>query len=898
MSGRRNRRGRPDRRRSFPGDLLGRLRGEGRPCADRDLDEEVRFHIEMEAQKYVREGLSEEEAFRRARMSFGAIERFKEECREQRRGSQTDMLMQDIRYTVRTLVKNPGFAAAAILTLALGIGANSAIFSVIYGVLLKPLPYAHGERLVLLQQSAASRDGSEIAFSIRELYDYREQTAAFDGLVEFHNMFFVLLGRGEPERVQTGVVSANFFDVLGVTPEIGRTFVEGDDHLDAEAVLVLSHGYWQRAFGGDPEVVGQVFEMNNRPHTVVGVLPPIPAFPNEVDVYMPTSACPFRANGERNMAENREAFRNLFVFGRLAHGTHADAAAAEIAGVAARFEADFPEIYRPELGFEATAVDLKEELTRDARPMLLMLLATAGVVLLIACTNVANLTLARVIRREQEIAVRAAIGASRGRLLRQLVTESLVLSLLGGLFGLAIAWVGTGMLTDFAARFTPRANGIELDAAALAFTFAIAVATGLLFGTLPAMPGQVDLGGSIREGARGTAGGRHALRKGLVVAQVALSFVLLIGAGLMLRSLMQLQAVDPGFETESVLTGRVSLNWSAFDSMQDGHEYLSLLVDRLGESPFARTAALTAKPPYRQADPFMAGFLIEGQAPEESQLMPQLDRNFISEDYFEALDIPLVRGRVFDSRDEPESAPVAVINQSMAAQFWGEDDPVGQRVSLDQGESWITVVGVVGDTRLYGPDRAVTPEFYQPFTQAGMPTWIVLRTVGDPAAAAQQVKELAYSINGSSPISDLTPMATLRSDALASPRLTASLLGLFAMLALIVTVTGIAGVMAYTVNERTREMGLRMALGAEAGGILTMLVRQGMLLVVVGLGVGVVGSVLFGRAVADMLFEVATSDPTTYLLVGGVLLLASLVGVVIPARRALKVDPVVALRAE
>ena len=875
---------------------LSRLRGEGQPDADRELDDEVAFHLEMETKKYVAQGYDPSDAERRARMDFGAIQRHKEECRDERQGSQLDMLMQDIRYALRTLGKNWGFATAAILTLALGIGANTAIFSVIYGVLVRPLPYENGSRLVLLQPETESNGA--IQTSIPELYDYREQTRTLDELVEYHSMFFVLLGRDEPERVQTGVVSDNFFDTLGVTPLHGRTFVEGEDDLDSEPVLVLTHDYWQRAFGGDPNVVGQVFEMNTKPHTVVGILPPIPQFPVTVDVYMPTSACPFRANSERSMAGNRGAFRNLFVFGRLAEEGTAAEANAEMASLAQRFANEYPDDYTDEVGYRASVVDLKEELTRDARPVLLMLVATAGLVLLIACANVANLSLARVMRRESEIAVRAALGASRARLIRQFLTESTVLALLGGALGLVFAYVGLDMLVDFAAGYTPRAPQVSIDGWVLLFTLFVSVGTGLVFGTFPALPGTRDLGGSIKEGGRTTAAGGLRLRRGLIVLQVALSFVLLVGAGLTLRSLSALQSIDPGFETEQVLTAQISVDFTAYNDMGDMHQFLAELARVVGDLPIAHTAALTDRPPYRANNPRFGQFIIDGRAVEDTATQPQFVRTVVTSQYFSALDVPVLAGRAFTENDSvAEAAPVAIINESLAQEYWSGEQPVGSRISFDQGATWIDIVGVVGDTRVYGPETAVTPEIYRPFNQAGMPTWLVVRTVGDPDSAARAIKEAAYSL-AANPISDIQSLATLRDDAVASPRLTASLLGVFALLALAVTLTGIAGVMAFAVSQRTREMGLRLALGAQPSGLLNMVVRQGMAQVVVGLVLGVAGAFAFGRILTDMLFEVNASDPTTFVAVIVVLAAAGLLAVLVPARRAVTIDPATALRSD
>jgi putative ABC transport system permease protein len=873
-----------------------RLRGEGRPGDDRELDSEVAFHLEMETKKFLEQGYGQDEAERRARLSFGAIQRHKEACRDERQGNHLDMLIQDVRYALRTLGKNWGFATAAILTLALGIGANTAIFSVIYGVMVRPLPYEHGERLVLVKPEVET--SGAIQTSIPELYDFREQASAFDELVEYHSMFFVLLGRDEPERVQTGVVSDNFFDTLGVTPLHGRTFVDGEDDLDSEAVLVLTYDYWQRAFGGDPDVVGQVFEMNTRPHTVVGILPQIPQFPVTVDVYMPTSACPFRANAERNMAGNRNAFRNLFVFGRLGDGGSAESANAELATVAQRFANEYPDDYTDEVGYEAGVVSLKEELTRDARPILIMLVATAGLVLLIACANVANLSLARVMRRESEVAVRAALGASRGRLIRQLLTESTVLALLGGALGLVFAYVGLDMLIDFAARYTPRAPQVTIDGWVLLFTLAVSAGTGLIFGTFPALPGTRDLGSSMKSGGRTTAGGGLQLRRGLIVLQVALSFVLLVGAGLTLRSLSALQSVDPGFETEQVLTAQISVDFAAYNSMTDAHDFLGELARVVGDLPIVRTAALTDRPPYRGNNPRFGQFIIDGRVVEETATPPQFVRTVVTSDYFEALDVPVIGGRAFTANDsDADAAPVAIINESLAQEYWSTDNPVGARISFDQGDTWIRIVGVVGNTRVGGPESAVMPEIYRPFNQAGMPTWLVVRTVGDPDGAARAVKDAAYSM-AANPISNIQSLATLRDDAVASPRLTASLLGVFALLALAVTLTGIAGVMAFAVSQRTREMGLRLALGAQPGGLLSMVVRQGMVQVVAGLVLGVAGAIAFGRVLTDMLFGVNASDPATFAAVLVVLAVAGLIAVLLPARRAIAVDPATALRSD
>ena len=450
---------------------------------------------------------------------------------------------QDVRAALRGFARNRGFAIAVVLTMALGIGANSAIFSVVYGVLLQPLPYADGDNLLILRQQRPRAGILAQGFSALEMADYRQQSKTLDQIVEYHNMQFVLLGRGEPERVQTGVVSWNYFDLFGVAPLAGRTFRADDETIGADAVLMLSHTYWQSRFGGDPRVVGQVFDMNDRPHTVIGVLPPIPQFPNENDVYMPVSACPFRSS--EGVRTSRTA-RMVQAFGRVKQGVAHQAALSELAVVASNLQRAYPESYPASAGFTATAISLRDELTRQFRPTLAILLGAAGFLLLIVCASVANLMLARILKREREMAIRMSLGAGRWRLVRQLLTESTLLSLLGAVVGLGIAALTMDLLVTLADQFTTRSQEISLNWAVVAFTLAIAMITGVIVGAMPALPGRASLAGAIQEGGRTVSGGRGSLRNVLIIAQVAVSFVLLIGAGLMLRSLMRLQAVDAG----------------------------------------------------------------------------------------------------------------------------------------------------------------------------------------------------------------------------------------------------------------------------------------------------------------------------------------------------------------
>jgi predicted permease len=828
------------------------------------------------------------------------MEKHKAETRDARGVSWLEELSQDLKYGARTLVKNPAFALVSILTLGLGIGANTAIFSVINGVLLKPLPYENGNRLVLIRQSAPNVNQQNVGVSIRELYDYREQLASFDGLVEFHQMNFDLLRRGEPDRVATGVVSHNFFDVLGIRPLHGRTFVDADDDQGADAVLVLGFAYWQTKFGGDPGIVGQVFEMNDRPHTVVGVLPSVPHYPNEVDVYMPTSACPFRAAAERQIGQNRRAFAGLQVFGLLQDGASPATAAAEVATIGERFRQDFPDVYRPATGFQARTAEVLEQLTTNARPMLLILLGTTGLVLLIACANVANLMLARMLRRDRELAMRSALGAARGRLVRQLLTESTLVALAGGIVGLVFAWATVDMLTTFVGRFTARTGEIGLDPQVLFFTLGVSMLTGLAFGTFPALSSRVDLVGALKAGGKGTSdtGGRGRLRSALIVAQVAVSVVLLIGAGLLLLSFYRVQQVETGYRGDRVLAAEIFANFSRYPDAAAQLRLYQPLLERLESSPGVVSAAITNAVPLSGLQPGQTPFQVEGQA-VEPELRPTSSVSIASPGYFETLGIPVVRGRVFTASDDRETLPVMVINQSMM-RYWDGKDPVGSRVSINNGQTWCTVVGVVGDVKQFGLDREAVAQVYIPMAQMqfGLAARALVRMNADPATAAAVIRDNVRALDPDMPIENVRTLDELRTASLSTRRLTALLLTVFAALALLVTVTGIAGVIATSVSQRTQEFGLRMALGATRDSVLRSVLGHGLLLVVGGLLIGIGAAVALSRVLQSYLYATTPTDPLAFAAVAAAFILAGTLACVGPAWRATTVDPLVALRAE
>jgi putative ABC transport system permease protein len=813
------------------------------------------------------------------------------------------ILKSDCSYAFRMMRKNPGFTAVAILTLALGIGANTAIFSVVHSVLLRPLPYPNGQQLIFIRQQETKLDISDMSFSVKEIEDYRAQNRTLSGLVEYHAMSFTLFGHGDPERVRTGVVSSNYFDLFGVQPLLGRTLLPDDDKLGAPPVLLLSYEYWKNNFGSDPGIVGKTFEMNDKVHTVVGVLPPVPQYPNENDVYMATSACPFRSN--KMHLEDRD-MRMMEVFGRVKPGVTVAQANADISTIAAGLKAAYPKSYPDNVGFTSSAAPLQEELTHEARPTLLLLLAAAAFVLLIACANVANLTLARMAKRERELAVRSALGAGRSRLLRQLLTESFLMAFAGGVLGLLLAYGSLELLTDFVGRLTPRAREIHIDSEVLLFTLAAALSTSIIFGTLSAIFSRANLTSSLKEGSAGTGSGRqqNRVRGALIVCQVAFSFMLLIGAGLMIRSLFKMQQVDAGIIPQRVLAMRTTFNWSKYTAAEKTNLIVQKLLDRVKSEPGVLSAAISSRYPFEPEaitggpESYSFQFQIEGLALEPGQAPPVSTFAAVSPDYFKTLGIPLKAGRLLAETDKDKAPYVAVINEAAKRQFWPIEDPIGKRVSGDGGEHWIIIVGIVGDVREFGLDHAPTAEFYASQAQNAQPGTLIVRTISEPRSMAQALTRAVHDVDPQTAVTHILTLEQARYESMASPRVTASLLGIFAGLALLIATAGIGGIMALMVSQRVREIGIRIALGARPASILQMVLGQGLLLAVLGIGIGIAGAVALAGLVKSLLFEVPPTDILTFSGVGLTLLAAAALASYLPARRAAAVDPNIALRAE
>jgi predicted permease len=848
----------------------------------------------MLTEQNIRLGLAPDQARRAALQTFGHVDRVKEDVRDTWLSRAAETLFHDVRYGLRTIGRSRGFALVIVLTMGLGIGANAAIFSVVNGVLLKPLPFADGHELIALSQHEPLAGETDIGFSSKEILDYRT-ARSLESVVEFHNMWFILLGRSEPQRVSTGVVSANFFDVLGVQPMLGRAFVDADDRPGAPAVLVLSHAYWKSGFGGDPAIVGQVFQMNDRPHQVIGVLPPVPQYPGQVDVYMPTSACPFRS--DPRTVEDRNA-RMLRAFGRMKDGISLAKAQADLDLVSNRLEQEFPDYYPAARGHRTVATSLQEEMTVNFRATLFVLLGTAGFVLLIVCASVANLMLARLVRREREMAVRSAMGATRGRLLRQLLTESTLLAVLGGLVGLAVAGWSVDLLVAFALQFTPRASEIAVDRSVLLYTFAISVATGLVVGSVPALSSKLTDASSLREGARATQS-RHAMRSALIVVQVAASFMLLIGAGLTIRSLLKLQQVDPGIDTENILTMRIDLNFTKYPSAPATlrAEFWERIEEEIRSRPGVTRVGGAATFPLNEQGPFSGNLAISGRDLPAHETGPTVDVRVATPDYFATVGQAVVSGRAFRRSDRMGQPLVVIVNQTMARHYWPGASPLGARISGNDGQSWLTVIGVVADTRQQLNENYKDEVYVPMFQTTQLSTMWLVRSNVEPETMAREIRAAVRSVDPEQPVDNFRTLADVRSASIAPRKLTATLLGLFGLLALIITATGIAGVIAFSVNQRTQEFGVRMALGAPRVNVLAMVLRQGLQLVLIGLAIGLAGALVLTRMLTTMLFGIEPTDGITFVAVSMVLIAVAALACLVPAKRAASVDPMIALRA-
>jgi putative ABC transport system permease protein len=809
-----------------------------------------------------------------------------------------ETLLQDLRYAFRLLTNSPVFTGIAIVTLALGIGANTAIFSVVNAVLLRPLAFRDASRLVLVAEKSKY---PTISTSYENYVDWRDQSHSLESLEATRGATITLTGAGEPERLNARMMTAGIFPLLGVDARFGRTFRAEEDRAGGSPVVLLSYGLWQRRFGGSPEVIGKSLTLDAQPYTIVGVLPRGFEVLQPADVFLPFTPW------AKTLPDDRNWHPGIFTIGRLKPGVSREQARTEMVGITKRLEEQYPEF---NTGTSADVVGLQEQMVQNVRPALMLLIGAVSFVLLIACANVANLLLARAAVRGREVAIRTSMGATRWRVVRQLLTESVLISLAGGALGLLLAWAALGPLLKISADSVPQAFSVGLDGWVLAFTLGVSVVTGLVFGIVPALrTAKLDLRETLNEGSRGSTGGpgQHRLRGSLVAVEIALAMLLLVGAGLLLRSFSRLQDIAPGFQADHLLVADLPLSQTTYAKPEQRFEFYDRLVERAKTLPGVRSAAAASFLPVSGGGGLLH-FNITGRPPKSPQDYTATGYRTITPNYFETLGVPLLQGRLFRPADNEKGPAVVVINATMAHTYFPGENPLGKRIQVgaipdpDPQNPQMEIVGVVGDV-LQGLGLDPKAEMYLPYRQADqvLPVFqlsVVLRTAGDPLLQASALRSALAEIDPNQPLVRVRTMEDNMAATVAQPRFRTWLIGIFAALALLLAAVGIYGVMSYSVTQRTNEIGIRVALGAQPSDVFRIVVGEGLRLALLGVGVGLVAALILTRVLQSFLYGISASDPLTF---AGVAVLLTLVGVAasfFPARRATRVDPIVALRYE
>jgi predicted permease len=859
-----------------------------------DMDTELRFHIEAYAEDLVRKGLPREEAMRRARMEFGGIERAKEECREARGVTFLESLTQDVRFGLRMLRKSPGFTAVAVLTFALGIGANTAIFTVAYNVLLRPLPYRDASRLVMVWEDSSAYGFPQDTPAPGNFASWKSQNNVFADMAALRGGDFDLTGAGNPEQFRGVEITANIFPLLGVKPALGRNISPEEDKPGTNHVVILRHAVWMANFGGDPNIIGKQIWLNNAQYTVIGVMPRGFIFPDrQTQIWVPIAFSP------DELANHGSHY--LYVVARLKDGISLKNANAGLTIIAQRLQQQFPDS-NAKVG--AYAVPLRDHLTDGSRVAALVLLGAVGFVLLIACANVANLLLARAAGRQKELAMRMALGAGRRRIIRQLLTESVLLSSIAGCAGLLLAIRATPFLAHLVPEGLAPLAGSGVNAKVLVFLVAVSIFCGVLFGLAPVLRiSHLDLVAATKQSGAGSGVGASGtrMRDLLVVAEVALALVLFSGATLMVRSFINVRNLDPGFRPAHVLALETELPSPKYDNLALRNAFFQQVLERINHLPGVIAAGCTTWLPLTNWGGAPA-IIIEGHpAPRPGQaIIP--NARMISDKYVQAIGMKLIEGRTFDARDGANTQPVALINQTAATKFWPGENPIGTRFKHDDSgpQPWITIVGIVGDVRQAGLDQPPRPEIYLTYQQWDFfrPAYFAVRTAGDPMAVANAVREQIWAVDKDQPVTNVTPLENMLSDYLAPRKLQSSLLGGFAGFALLLAALGIYAVLASSVTQRTQEIGVRVALGAQQSNILRQILAQGLKLAGLGVVIGVAGALALSQVLATLLFGVTATDPWTLSGAVAALLLVATGACYIPARRSTRVDPMVALRYE
>ena len=855
----------------------------------RRINEEMRQHLDDEYDALRARGAGHDEAMRRL---AGDVDELAS-TRSRRAGA----VSSDVRFAWRALRKTPGFTTVVVLTLALSIGANAAIFSVVNAVVLRPLPYPDAARLMVVWGNLHRPGVEEIPASAGEYVDYRDQVRSLEQVAAYDTLGFNLTGGGEPERVDGAVVTASVFPLLGVNAQVGRTFAAAEEQPGRDQVAILSHALWTRRFRADPAIVGQMVAVDGRPVEIVGVMPAAFRFPDETTELWR----PILLDAEALGAGNRGS-HGFTVLARLKRGISREQARADLDSAGAAFQARFPGNYRN--GFSTTVRPLQDEIVGDTSRALFVLLGAVGLVLLIACANVANLLLARAASRRKEMALRTALGASRWRIVQQLLTESVIVALTGGALGLLLAFWGIDALVAASPDSLPRLRQVGVDGRVVGFTALVSLATGVLFGLAPAIrASRTELHETLKEGGRTSAAHGRAGQL-LVIAEVALSLVLLVAAGLLIRSFARLQDVAPGFEPAKLLTFRLALPESRYVTFDKGDAFFTGLFTRLRANPDVRAVAASSALPFSGVGGSRT-FTIDGRPPLRPEDSTEEQLRIVGDGYFGAMRIPIVKGREFTTRDGPASPRVAVISGALARKHFPNEEAIGKRISFSQSEPrWYEIVGIAGDVKHRGLDARDRPELYVPYRQPLFDSWIVrpmylaVRTAGEPLAAVAAVRREVSGLDPDQPISDVRSMDDRITRSLTGRRFNMVLLGLFAALALTLAAVGIYGIVAYAVTERTHEIGLRVALGAQRRDVVAMVVRQGMTMALIGTAAGVAASLALVRVMSGLLFGVSAADPITFAAIPLLLVTVSLAACYIPARRATRVEPMIALRAE
>jgi predicted permease len=879
-----------------------------KPGADDDLREEFRAHIEMATAENLRRGMNPNEARRQAILDSGGLTQAAEAVRDQRSLPWVESIAADIRYAMRTLRRSPAFTLVVVATLALGIGANTAIFSVVRGVLLKPLPHRDGDRLVYLRQSADGPGGRNLSFSVPEVRDLRNGAPSFSGLAEYSPWTSIYQSDQGAERVGVGLVTGNYFEVMGLSPILGRLTRSSDDGPGVPVVVVLTHDYWIKRFAGDSSVVGKQLRLDGKMATVIGVLQPAPFFPNRIDAL--TNMVMSDHHLSATMVEGR-THRMTEIVARLAPGATLAQAQNEVATVYSRVQREYKDAYDPGSHYRVAVIPFREAIGERARLTLWLLMGAAAFVLIIAVANVANLTLMRGVSREHELVVRAALGAGVARLRRLLLVENLLLAFAGAIVGIAIAVGGVRLLVTLAERYSPRASEIRLDAVVLAFMLGLSLAVALLLSFLASLPKEGRFASRILAGAQRLSGGlrKQRLQRGLVVVQVAVSVMLLAGAGLLTRTMIRLAEVDTGLRTEEVLTMQVPLltptelltNPAADVAAKQRYEQMRREIAAL---PGVIEAGVGSPAPLRSSD-VRFDVKAEGKTLAVGEAMPHAELRTADPTFFRAAGIPLLRGRTFTTTDGPMSGKVVIINQTLANRLFPNEDPVGKRIAWTGdvlrftpiSGDWRTIVGVVGNTQDGGLDAESKQAVFMPFTQMlALGGSLVIRADSNVARLTSASTRIVRGIAPTAPIENVMTIAQYKDRSISPRRLNAVLVSSFGILAMIIAAVGIAGVLAFSVSARTNEIGIRMSLGAESGRVQRMILREGGVLVALGLVLGVAGASFAARFIRGLLFGVAPNDPVTLAGVGVVMGLIGIAACWLPALRAARIDPVIAMR--